>query len=70
MSHVGWSVEQRAAVKRWMLFATVFAVAGVLLSALLIASGNSGGWALLALTLCIFGGGYLFVDNIRRRQPK
>lgn len=70
MPDVGWSVEQRAAVKRWMLFATVFAGAGVLLSVFLIASGNSGGWALLALTLCIYGAGYHFVGNVRRRQPK
>ncbi|MFI0242340.1 hypothetical protein [Streptomyces sp. NPDC016845] len=70
MPNVGWSVEQRAAVKRWMFFATLFAVAGVVLSVFLIAAGNSGGWFLLVLTLCIFGAGYLFVGNIRRKQPE
>ncbi|MGD6740883.1 hypothetical protein ACOKM3_03465 [Streptomyces sp. BH106] len=70
MPNVEWSVEQRAAVKRWMLFATVFAAAGIFLSVFLIVSGNSGGWVLLVLTLCIFGAGNLFVGNIRRSQPK
>jgi hypothetical protein len=56
MPNVGWSLEQRAAVKRWMLFASLFAVAGVILSVILIAAGNSGGWVLLLLAICIYGG--------------
>ncbi|MFC9286964.1 hypothetical protein [Streptomyces sp. NPDC057052] len=69
MPNVGWSLEQRAAVKRWMLFASLFAVAGVILSVLLIAAGNSGGWALLFLTLCIYGPCQLYIGTIKRKQP-
>ncbi|MFJ1975580.1 hypothetical protein ACIO93_44115 [Streptomyces sp. NPDC087903] len=69
MPEVGWSVGQRAAVKRWMMFVYLFAVAGLILSILLIVMGNSGGWILLALTVCIAGAAYMFVGNIRKRQP-
>lgn len=70
MLKVGWSLEQRAAVKRWMLFASLFAVAGVVLSVFLIVTGNSGGWVVLVMMLCIFGTGYLFVGNVKSRQPR
>ncbi|OQQ13670.1 hypothetical protein B0675_25715 [Streptomyces sp. M41(2017)] len=70
MPNVGWSVGQRAAVKRWMMFVYLFAVAGLILSILLIAMGNSGGWILLTLTACITGAVYMFVGNIRKRQPR
>jgi hypothetical protein len=70
MLNVGWSVEQRAVVKRRMLFASLFAVAGVVLSVFLIAAGNSGGWVLLVLTICIYGAVHLFVGNIKRKQPR
>lgn len=70
MPKVGWSLEQRKAVKRWMLFAALFAVAGVVLSAFLIVTGNSGGWVVLVMTLCIFGAVYLFVGNAKNRQPR
>jgi FtsH-binding integral membrane protein len=70
MPHVGWSLEQRAAVKRWMLFAYIFAFAGVILSAFLIATGNSGGWVVLFMTLCIFGALYMFIANIKKKQPR
>ncbi|MEU1193341.1 hypothetical protein [Streptomyces sp. NPDC005859] len=70
MPEVGWSVGQRAAVKRWMMFVYLFAVAGLVLSILLIVMGNSGGWILLALTVCIAGAAYMFVGNIRKRQPR
>ncbi|MFI5677839.1 hypothetical protein [Streptomyces cellulosae] len=56
-------------MKRWMLFVTLFAVAGVILSVLLILAGNSGGWVVLVMTLCIFGAVYLFVGNIKKKQP-
>ena len=69
MPNVGWSLEQRAAVKRWMLFASLFAVAGTVLSIFLIAAGNTGGWVVLVMTLCIFGAVYLFVGNIKKKQP-
>lgn len=70
MPNVGWSVEQRAAVKRWMLFAAIFAIAGIILSIFLIASGNSGGWVVLVMTLCIFGSLYLFIGNSKKKQPR
>ncbi|MFF1296902.1 MULTISPECIES: hypothetical protein [unclassified Streptomyces] len=69
MPTVGWSVGQRAAVKRWMLFTSLFAVAGVILSVALIATGNSGGWVLLFLTVCIYGACYLYIGSIKKRQP-
>jgi fatty acid desaturase len=70
MEKAGWSLEQRAAVKRWMLFSALFAIAGVVLSVFLIVTGNSGGWVVLVMTLCIFGAAYLFVGNIKNRQPR
>jgi hypothetical protein len=70
MPKVGWSLEQRAAVKRWMLFTALFAVAGVVLSLFLIVAGNSGGWVVLVMTLCIFGSVCLFVGNVKNRQPR
>ncbi|MFG2453014.1 hypothetical protein [Streptomyces sp. M41(2017)] len=53
-----------------MMFVYLFAVAGLILSILLIAMGNSGGWILLTLTACITGAVYMFVGNIRKRQPR
>ncbi|MFD6274945.1 hypothetical protein ACFWFI_05130 [Streptomyces sp. NPDC060209] len=69
MPHVGWSMEQRAVVKRYVQFATFFAVAGALFSAFLIISGNAGGWALLALIACICLVGYFFIQKGRGAQP-
>ncbi|MFJ1802529.1 hypothetical protein [Streptomyces sp. NPDC088180] len=60
-SHVGWTMEQRAAVKRYVQFAAVFAVAGIALSVFLIASGNSGGWGLLGIIGCISVIGCFFI---------
>jgi hypothetical protein len=42
----------------------------VVLSVFLIAAGNSGGWVLLVLTICIYGAVHLFVGNIKRKQPR
>ncbi|MEU9357723.1 hypothetical protein AB0D35_06360 [Streptomyces sp. NPDC048301] len=42
---------------------------GVLLSALLIISGNSGGWALLAIIACICLVGYFFPKEARASNP-
>ncbi|MEU4921661.1 hypothetical protein [Streptomyces parvus] len=61
--HVGWTVEQRAAVKRYVQFAAAFAVAGIALSVFLIASGNSGGWALLGIIGCISAVGCVFIQR-------
>lgn len=54
-------MEQRAAVKRYLQFASVFAVIGLAFSIFLIASGNSGGWALLGILGCISVVGYFFI---------
>jgi hypothetical protein len=43
---------------------------GVVLSVFLIAAGNSGGWVLLVLTICIYGAVHLFVGNIKPKQPR
>ncbi|MEU0127684.1 MULTISPECIES: hypothetical protein [unclassified Streptomyces] len=69
MPHVGWSVEQRAAVKRYLQFAAVFAVLGVAFSVFLIASGNAGGWALLGIVACIAVVGYFFIQKGKGGQP-
>ncbi|MEZ7153945.1 hypothetical protein ACBR38_02775 [Streptomyces sp. MAD19A] len=69
MPHVGCSIEQRAVVKRWARMAAFFAVAGVLLSAFLIATGNPGGWVLLVMSLCIYGALHLFLRNAARKHP-
>ncbi|MFJ9888105.1 hypothetical protein ACIQRW_19875 [Streptomyces sp. NPDC091287] len=61
--HVGWTTEQRAAVKRYVQFAAAFAVAGIALSVFLIASGNSGGWGLLAIIGCVSAIGYFFIER-------
>ncbi|MFH9610883.1 hypothetical protein [Streptomyces sp. NPDC017448] len=61
--HVGWTMEQRAAVKRYVQFAAVFAVLGVAFSIFLIISGNSGGWALLGILACISVVGYFFIQK-------
>ncbi|MFI9054195.1 hypothetical protein OH828_12935 [Streptomyces anulatus] len=62
-SHVGWTMEQRAAVKRYVQFAAAFAVAGIAFSVFLIASGNSGGWGLLGIIGCISVIGYFFIQR-------
>ncbi|MEV4999381.1 hypothetical protein [Streptomyces niveus] len=69
MSNLGWSTGQRAAVKRWMLFASLFAIAGVILAAFLIISGNSGGWVILGMVVCISLATFLFVGNQKKGKP-
>jgi hypothetical protein len=68
LSRLGWSVGQRAAVKRYMLLGTVFAVAGVAFSVFLVASGEGDGWALLVMIGCMYLAALLFIRNIRREQ--
>ncbi|MFI8205343.1 hypothetical protein [Streptomyces sp. NPDC085937] len=70
MPYVGWSVEQRAELKRRMLFVNVFAVAGAILSLVLIAGGNTGGWVVLGMTACMYGALQLLLGHMRRRQPR
>ncbi|MFD8295734.1 hypothetical protein [Streptomyces bauhiniae] len=67
---VGWSAGQRAAVKRWMLFTYLFAFAALVLSVFLILMGNTGGWMLLVLTVCILGASHMYVGSIKKRQPR
>ncbi|MBB5939031.1 hypothetical protein FHS42_006123 [Streptomyces zagrosensis] len=64
---LGWSMEQRAAAKRWLLFICSFTIAGVAFSAFLIMKGNSGGWVLLAISLCIYVGTHLHARYAQRR---
>ncbi|MGV9559397.1 hypothetical protein [Streptomyces sp. NPDC003522] len=70
MPNVGWSLEQRVAVKRWTLLASLFAMAGFVLSVVLVTAGNSGGWVLLFLTLGIYGPCRLCIGNIKRNKRK
>lgn len=69
MPRVGWSLEQRAVVKRYMAITTVFAIVGVLFGVFLIASGNSGGWVFLALIVVIYAGVALFLNSMKNKQP-
>ncbi|WP_078968089.1 MULTISPECIES: hypothetical protein [unclassified Streptomyces] len=68
MPRVGWSMEQRAVVKRYAQFAAFFAVIGILFSAFLIASGNAGGWVVLVMVVAICLVGYFFVQKGKSGQ--
>lgn len=69
MSRIGWSVGQRAAVSRYLLFAGALSVVGVVLSVFLIVSGNNGGWVLLGMIACMDIGAFLFFGNLKKQQP-
>jgi hypothetical protein len=69
MNRLGWTLEQRAGVKWYFAFTSIFAAVGVILSIILIAMGNAGGWGLLAIAAIAWGGMYLFLRNTRRSQP-
>ncbi|MFF6835202.1 hypothetical protein ACFY84_25540 [Streptomyces sp. NPDC012438] len=69
MPRVGWSMEQRAVVKRYTQFAAFFAVIGILFSAFLIISGNAGGWVVLVMVVAICLVGYFFVQKGKGGQP-
>ncbi|MEU3556219.1 hypothetical protein [Streptomyces fragilis] len=69
MPRLSWTMEQRATVKRYMLLATLFTVAGVALGVFLVASGNAGGWVVLGMCLCMWSAGALLVGSVRRDQP-
>ncbi len=66
--NVGWTVEQRATVKRYMLFATILSVVGVVLSIILILIGNTGGWIVLGMIVCMYGG-WLHVHPKQGGEP-
>ncbi|WP_037648977.1 hypothetical protein [Streptomyces flavidovirens] len=69
MNRLGWTVEQQAGIKRYFAFASFFTLLGVILSVVLIAMGNKGGWVLLAIVVIAWGGGYLFLNSTRKSQP-
>ncbi|MET9481650.1 hypothetical protein [Streptomyces sp. NPDC006638] len=69
MNRLGWTLEQKAGVKRYFAFTSFFAIIGVIFSAFLIATGNQGGWGLLAIVVIGWGGMYAFLRNVRRSQP-
>jgi hypothetical protein len=62
-------MEQRATVKRYMLFAHIFTAVGVALGVFLLVSGNAGGWALLGLLIPLWLAAVLFIGSVRRDQP-
>ncbi|MBM7439532.1 preprotein translocase subunit SecG [Streptomyces sp. HB132] len=68
MPRAVWSTEQRASVKRYLQFAAFFAVLGIIFSAFLIISGNTGGWALLGIIVCIAMVGLFFIQKGRGGQ--
>ncbi len=69
MNRLGWTLEQRAGVKWYFTFTSFFAALGMILSIILIAIGNQGGWGLLAITVVAWGGMFLFLRNTRKSQP-
>lgn len=69
MPNVAWTVEQKAAIKRYMLFAKILSAVGVIFSIALILSGNTGGWILLGMFVCMYGATHLFIRNKARMQP-
>ncbi len=66
---VGWTWEQRAAVKQYLWFAAVFAVIGVAFSIFLISAGNHGGWTLLGIVGCACVVGCFIVRKGRTGEP-
>lgn len=52
-----------------MQVSTIFLIAGMVLSGFLIAKGNNGGWGLLVLCACMYGACFLYIRNIKRKQP-
>ncbi|MFE9400082.1 hypothetical protein [Streptomyces flavidovirens] len=56
-------------MKWYFTFTSFFAAVGVILSIILIAIGNQGGWGLLAITVIAWGGMFLFLRNTRKSQP-
>lgn len=69
MPSVGWTLEQRAAVKRYMRLSAVISAVGVVLSFFLILMGNVRGWLLLGMIACMYGATYMFIRNKAKSQP-
>ncbi|MFF7203105.1 MULTISPECIES: hypothetical protein [unclassified Streptomyces] len=69
MSRLGWTLEQEAGVKRYFAIGSFFTLLGIILSVVLIAMGNTGGWALLAIVVITWTAGYFFLKTTRKSQP-
>lgn len=69
MSRLGWTLEQGAGAKRYFTTGSFFTLLGIILSVVLIAMGNTGGWALLAIAIITWSAGYLFLKTTRKSQP-
>lgn len=66
---LGWTLEQEAGAKRCFAIGSFFTLLGIILSVVLIAMGNTGGWALLAIAVITWSAGYLFLKTTRKSQP-
>ncbi|MET8691013.1 hypothetical protein [Streptomyces sp. SID2999] len=53
-----------------MLLTYGFAGVAVVLGCVLIGMGNTGGWVLLGLAVCIVGAVHIYVGSVRKRQPE
>lgn len=69
MNRLGWTVEQRAALRWYMAFITVVTVLGIVLSIGLIVAGNARGWGLLAFVVLFSGGVQIWYRSMRSQQP-
>ncbi|MER7765014.1 hypothetical protein [Streptomyces sp. NPDC097619] len=69
MSRLGWTLEQRAGVKWFFMLGSIAAVFGLILGIALVAMGNTGGWALVAIAVVTWSAGYVTLKNIRKSQP-
>ncbi|WP_392893167.1 hypothetical protein [Streptomyces sp. LN699] len=69
MNQPGWTMEQRAGIKRYFTLATIAVACGTMFAVFLIVSGNTGGWALLALLLAPWALTYVYLRNVAKAQP-
>ncbi|MET8583156.1 hypothetical protein ABZX39_20125 [Streptomyces collinus] len=69
MGRLGWTMEQRAGVKQYFRITTAFVILGIILSIVLLSTGNTGGWLLLAISVIGWAGMYLTLKNINKAQP-
>ncbi|MET9218807.1 hypothetical protein ACIOC1_21940 [Streptomyces sp. NPDC088197] len=69
MPDLGWNIRQRAALRRSIIFTSVFVFLGLVLSIALIAMGNKGGWFLLAFILMLSGPFFYIMRVKSKSQP-
>lgn len=70
MPNLGWTLEQKAGIKRYFVMTSVFAVLGLFIGlALLIKGESAGGVALISIAVIGWGGMYVTLKNIRKSQP-